>query len=296
MRTERFLQKSKFTKTFAAIILTVAVVFPLPVCYSAESIPFTETPLYKYLLEAAQQKSPTYQIQLQQLERHQPKEQPQEQPEQKTDAVVVDKPYKPAPEITREPIRQISHSPLSSLTPETTFGEALDILCNSVKPPLNIFVLWKDLEDNADIDRGTPIGIEPLSGITVRNHLELILASVSTMGDKPLGYVIEGGIIRIATKDSLPKLMGTRVYDITDLTAAPARFYQYGGPYTSFGGPYGQDRGYGPGGNYQYGGSYGGYPSRYGQGSGYGGRFSTNTYRGYPYGLGRTYGSGISFY
>ncbi|MHC4424352.1 MAG: hypothetical protein ACYSWR_06765, partial [Planctomycetota bacterium] len=211
MRTERLLQKRKFTKTLVAIILSVAAAFPQPLCYSAEPVPFTETPLYRYLLETAQQKSPTYKLQLQQLEMQEPKEQSQKQPEQKTDTVTVDIPYKPTRVLTR--------SPLSSLTPETTFGEAIDILRHSVKPPLNIFVLWKDLEDNADIDRDTPIGIEPLSGIAVGKHLELILSSVSSASDKPLGYVIEGGIIRIATKDSLPKLMGTRVYDITDLTA-----------------------------------------------------------------------------
>ena len=290
MRTERLLQKSKFTKPIAAIILTVAVFFPLPVCYSAESVPFTETPLYKYICEIAQQKSPTCRRQLQVRERQEPKRQPQEQPEQETDTVRVDRPYKPTAEITHRPIHQPSGSLLSALTHETAFDEAIDILRHSVKPPLNIFVLWRDLEDNANIDRDTPIGMEGLSGITLKKHLELILASVSTVGDREIGYVIEDGIIRIATKDSLPKVMRTRVYDITDLTARPARFYESGGPYMFPGNTYGYGRDYGPGRDYQY----GRYPSRYSEPYGYNSRL--NTYRGYSSRLGQTYRSGIGFY
>jgi hypothetical protein len=39
-----------------------------------------------------------------------------------------------------------------------------------------------------------------------------------------LDYVVKDGIIIIATKDSLPDKMRTRVYDISYLVAAPARF------------------------------------------------------------------------
>ncbi|MHC4191410.1 MAG: hypothetical protein ACYSUB_17310, partial [Planctomycetota bacterium] len=96
-------------------------------------------------------------------------------------------------------------------------------------------------------------------------------------------YVVHDGIIKIATEDSLPKLMGTRVYDITDLTAQPSNFFDYGGPHMFLQNRYGSGRNYG----------YGNYPSRYGRNSGYNRGY--NSYRGYTPGFGRNYGSSLSF-
>ncbi len=44
------------------------------------------------------------------------------------------------------------------------FGEAIEQIRNCVEPPLQIAVLWRDLYDNADIDRTTPINIDEVSG------------------------------------------------------------------------------------------------------------------------------------
>lgn len=112
----------------------------------------------------------------------------------------------------------------SSFTPDMTFEEAINILRNSTVPKLNIAVLWKDLEQNADIYRDTPIGIKGVSKVPLRTHLKLLLLSVSAGGSDKLGYVVDDGVIIIATQDSLPKKMKTRVYDITDLVSAPANF------------------------------------------------------------------------
>lgn len=112
----------------------------------------------------------------------------------------------------------------STFTPNMPFGEAIDILRNSTVPPLNIAVLWKDLEQNADIYRDTPIGMNGVSKVPLRTHLKLLLMSVSAGSSGKLGYVVEGGVIIIATQSSLPKRMKTRVYDITDLVSAPANF------------------------------------------------------------------------
>ncbi len=120
-------------------------------------------------------------------------------------------------------LRNLTTGP-SSFTPEMTFSEAINILRNSTVPPLNIAVLWRDLEQNADIYRDTPIGMDGVSRVPLRTHLKLLLMSVSAGSVEKLGYVVEGGIIIIATQNSLPKKRITRIYDITDLVAAPANY------------------------------------------------------------------------
>jgi hypothetical protein len=113
----------------------------------------------------------------------------------------------------------------SSFRPDMTFAEAIDILRHSTKPPLNIAVLWKDLEENADIYPDTTIGIDGLSGISLRMHLKLLLMGVSAGSPAKLGYTVDGGVIVIATKESLPVKMRARVYYIADLTAPPANYF-----------------------------------------------------------------------
>ena len=101
-------------------------------------------------------------------------------------------------------------------TPNMTFAEAIEQIKHCVDPPLPIVVIWKDLYDNADIDRMTPIDMDAISGISPGTALNLLLASVSGGYDR-LGYIIEDGIIIIATVESLPDKFETRVYDISDL-------------------------------------------------------------------------------
>ena len=133
------------------------------------------------------------------------------------------------PVIERRPAKPVIHytqgqtADLSTLTPETSFSNAIDMLRNSVEPPLKIFVNWRDLSENADVDRSTPINMNGMNGIKVRKTLELILESVSG-GFSEIDYVIDDGVITIATKDSLPSRMRTTVYDVTDLLGAPGRF------------------------------------------------------------------------
>jgi len=168
------------------------------------------------------------------------------------------------------------------------FGEAIDILRYSTDPPLNIVVLWRDLAEKADIDRTTPIGMDGVSGIPLGKHLELLLMSVSAGSNAKLGYVVEKGVIIIATTESLPNKARTRVYDITDLVSEPANYSWRGlmGPMGLFGGPYGGSGygGYGPGTpGFGFGGAgfYGG-P--------YGSPYGTGSYSGYMYGPTSGYG------
>ena len=177
---------------------------------------------------------------------------------------------------------------LSALTPETPFSEAIDILRNSTEPPLKIIVLWRDLSENADIDRDTPVGMEAVSGISLGKNLELLLMSVSAGGPAKLGYVVEKGVIIIATKDSVPRTMITRIYDVTHLLSTPANYFYppmgFGGmgygrmPYGGYGGGfygYRRPRFYGG-----YGRTYGGYGGGYGMGMPYGGYYGYSPFVG----------------
>lgn len=101
---------------------------------------------------------------------------------------------------------------LSALTADMPFSEAIDVLRNSVEPPLKIVVLWRDLYDNADVEPTTPLNMDGLSAVAVGPALELLLGSVSG-GLADLGYVVKNGVITIATTDSLPSKLETRVYE-----------------------------------------------------------------------------------
>ena len=176
-------------------------------------------------------------------------------------------------------VKVVTSNP-STFTPEMPFSEAIDILRNSTKPPLNIVVLWKDLENNADIYRDTPIGMDGVSKVPLRTHLKLLLMSVSGSGVEKLRYVVEDGVIIIATQGSLPKKKVARIYDITDLVAAPANYRFMPGlgmPFGYGGMPFG---GMMPSGGMGYGrqGFNGGMmPYRGGGGRTYLGRVSTGT-------------------
>lgn len=146
----------------------------------------------------------------------------------------------------------------SSFTPDMPFSDAIDILRNSTRPPLNIAVLWKDLEENADVYPETPIRMNGLSRVPLRTHLKVLLMSVSGNGGERLGYVVRNGVIIIATQSSLPKRRVARVYDISDLVAPPANYrfrpgfgspFGNGGGGIGFGGPglYGGTSGIGSG-------------------------------------------------
>jgi len=112
---------------------------------------------------------------------------------------------------------------LSGLTPEMPLGEAVEELRNAVAPPLKIVVLWRALYD-VDIDQTTQINMDAISAVPLGTALELLLKSVSG-GFVELGYIVEGGVITVATVESLPSKMETLVYDVTHLIGRPADYY-----------------------------------------------------------------------
>jgi hypothetical protein len=112
---------------------------------------------------------------------------------------------------------------LEGITADTQFSRAIDIMRNSTRPPINIVVLWNDLRDKAGVEMQTPIGVDAVKGISIRKNLEIILRSLSTREIK-IDYAVLDGVVVIGTKDSLPKNMKLRTYDITDLTGKPADY------------------------------------------------------------------------
>jgi len=105
---------------------------------------------------------------------------------------------------------------LSSLRAEQPFDEVIERLRRSVEPPLQVVVLWRELLDNVQVERSTPINIEGMTTVKLRTGLSKVLEGLSNPQlNITLGYVVSDGVITIGTKESLPqRKMETRVYDL----------------------------------------------------------------------------------
>lgn len=112
---------------------------------------------------------------------------------------------------------------LSSLIKDTPFNDALEILRNSVEPPLELVVFWEDLWENAYISPDTPINMQFLGVIQVRKALELLLKHSSSRLSE-VGFAVEDGFIVIATREFLRRNLLLNVTDIADIVGAPAGF------------------------------------------------------------------------
>jgi len=119
----------------------------------------------------------------------------------------------PADAAVYEQLEQIVD--LSMLAAQMSFDEVITLLEQSVDPPLQIQPNWKDLLENAEIEQTTPAGVDPLSNIKLRKALEILIAAVSDEFAE-LDYVVDEGVILIATRDRLPSKLVTRIYDISD--------------------------------------------------------------------------------
>ncbi|MBL7146299.1 MAG: hypothetical protein ISS76_18825, partial [Phycisphaerae bacterium] len=93
---------------------------------------------------------------------------------------------------------------LPNLTPGMSFGEVIEMLKNSVTPPIQIQPNWKDLLDNAEVEQATPAGLDPLTGIRLRKAIEILIAGVtsSQLGEfGELTYSVDEGVVLIGTLD-----------------------------------------------------------------------------------------------
>ena len=132
------------------------------------------------------------------------------------------KAIRPGPVIEPDPVDVAVHErleefvDLSNLTPSMSFADVLELFKTAVDPPLQIQPNWRDLLENGEVEQTTPAGMDPLTGIKLRKALEILLDGVS--GDfTELKYVVDDGVILIATADSLPRKMVPLVYEIPAL-------------------------------------------------------------------------------
>jgi len=125
---------------------------------------------------------------------------------------------------------------LRAINDQTTFSEALDILCRSIEPRLPLVILWKDLEINTYIQQDTPVGIGGMTVIPFGYALELILRSAAGNGPKPV-LVVEGGVLTLGSAEILQNKSYNKVYPIKDLTNPQSVELDYGNSGNS--GPYG---------------------------------------------------------
>ena len=69
----------------------------------------------------------------------------------------------------------------------------------------------------ADIDRDTQCEMDPLTGVKLGKALDVLLDSLSVTDIAELGYIVDEGVITIATTDTLPDNMVTFLYDISGI-------------------------------------------------------------------------------
>ncbi|MBN1125283.1 MAG: hypothetical protein JXA82_09760 [Sedimentisphaerales bacterium] len=168
---------------------------------------------------------------------------------------------------------------LSAWNPDMEFETALDILRNSTNPPIPMVVLWGDLNNNALVDKTTPIGLSGVAQIPVRRAIRLLLVSVDG-GQDNIDCLARDGVVTIASAASgLRNEMVTRVYETGALTLPMANMLQ-GMGMGQFGGMGGMGMGMGGYPGMGMGGmGMGGYPGM-GMGMGMGNMMSN------PYGSG----------
>jgi hypothetical protein len=97
---------------------------------------------------------------------------------------------------------------LSALTEDMTFADAIEVLRNSVDPPLPIVVMWADINENAFMEPEQPIMIsgKGLSSVRLGKGLKILLQGLTGSQNFELGYYIEDGIITVATKEFVSRV------------------------------------------------------------------------------------------
>lgn len=114
---------------------------------------------------------------------------------------------------------------LSTLNVETPFGDAVERIRRLTEPPLNIVVLWRELSANAEITPSTAIHMGGLANVKLGVGLGNLLTAMSNPQlDIRLDYIVDSGVITIATDLSLPpKRMEKRVHEVPALVRASGR-------------------------------------------------------------------------
>lgn len=175
----------------------------------------------------------------------------------KTKTATPDEPAKPGKSFSNTGWRpQRAMIDMSLFEPDMRFEDAIDIVRNSVDPPLPIAVMWREIEANAFIDKDTPIGFTSSGKMTPGGALRLLLSSMGEIGTG-LQYAIGDGIITIASTEMELRKKTLGVYDISQLVASQQMPMMYGGG--GYGNMYGnQGNSYGNNSRGSYGNDFGG--------------------------------------
>lgn len=131
---------------------------------------------------------------------------------------------------------------LSSITPMTSFRDALDLIRTSAEPALAMMINWNDLRQNAFIDESSPVGLDGLRRIDLGTALELMCNAVDG-GKGRVSFLQRGRVLVVASRTSLGNPKSLRVIDISELTAPKSTGYGM----NSMNGGYGSNSGSGYG-------------------------------------------------
>ncbi len=128
-------------------------------------------------------------------------------------------PFDPADQMLYEQLERTVN--LSALTPQMPVSKAVELLRQSVQPPLNIVMLWRDLLENGDIEPTDPINMDGLPGVRLGTALQNLLSAISNPLIAEIDCVVNNGVITVGTIDGLPpKTMETRLHDVPPLIRA----------------------------------------------------------------------------
>ena len=94
-------------------------------------------------------------------------------------------------------------------------ADVIDFL-RDVTGGANIVVEWGWLEQ-AGVDRKAPVTLR-VKNVKFGRALDLVLSSAAA--NVPLGYTVDGNIIRISTREHLDSISDVRVYDVRDIIAS----------------------------------------------------------------------------
>jgi hypothetical protein len=84
---------------------------------------------------------------------------------------------------------------LSALNPQMPLNDAVELLKKSVDPPLNIVVLWKDVETNLLVQPSSPTNFEGSPRTKLRTALDLLVKGLYDGSAKPMWKIRDDTIV-----------------------------------------------------------------------------------------------------
>jgi chaperonin cofactor prefoldin len=102
---------------------------------------------------------------------------------------------------------------LIDFSPELPASAAFEILRESVSPPVNIIVLWKDLFENAEVEPTTPIDMDGVSAVSMGTALDILLKALGG-GFYELAYTVQDSVVVVATEETLGVLSSGSFLDL----------------------------------------------------------------------------------